>query len=796
DGELRHAARAGASSARSGEVALGCRRGRWRPTGAAGRGRACAAALARGRRWPPPGRCPGPRGRRSRAGPGIPRAVAPAARAGHRSARQGRARSWSAGASRTSRGSGRCSPVRCRWTAGSSRARGAPRGCRARSGTSCRRGRRSSGRCCRRRCRTAPSRHTRGPSRGRAARCSGSPPGSPRRRGARAVSPRRAGAGHGWSACAKSRTVAGYHGRLAARTGDRHARPDHSFARFGFRSGRHQDQRAGRLGRGDGLAHAAAGFPRARRPRLRRGGGAARGATVRGHRRMRGAAGAGGFQHGRIRLRAGLAGSAGRGAVPARHAAGGPRLRAGARASGQRAHAADPRLARRAVSGGRRAGLRRASPAAPAAAGRRPSAAGQHGHDRRAVRHPAGSTGMSRWFATCPKGMEYLLRDELVQLGATEVREALAGVHFEGPLTTAYRACLWSRLASRILLPLAEFDAATDDALYAGVQAIDWSTHLAAHATLAVDAHTALSKLTHSQFIAQRVKDAVVDQFRQQGGTRPGVDTDEPDVRLNLRLKRDRATLSLDLAGSPLHRRGWREVQGEAPLKENLAAAMLLRARWPEVYAQGGALLDPMCGSGTLLVEGALMAADVAPGWRRDYYGFLGWQQHDLALWRSLLDEARQRAETGLKSLRPCFFGSDADPRMVQTAKRNAQEAGVAGFLTLEKRDVAHVEPPAGVERGLVITNPPYGERLGERAQMPALYHALGERLRTQFPGWRAAVLAGDAELGRALGLHAEKKYALYNGALETQLLTFEIRARDAAPREPKPLSAGAQMLK
>src|SRR6185437_6879197 len=166
---------------------------------------------------------------------------------------------------------------------------------------------------------------------------------------------------------------------------------------------------------------------------------------------------------------------------------------------------------------------------------------GQHGHDRRAVRHPAGGAGMSRWFATCPKGMEYLLRDELVQLGATEVREALAGVHLEGPLETAYRACLWSRLASRILLPLAEFDAATDEALYAGVQAIDWSTHLAAHATLAVDAHTALSKLTHSQFIAQRVKDAVVDQFRQQGGTRPGVDTDEPDVRLRHRADRGRA---------------------------------------------------------------------------------------------------------------------------------------------------------------------------------------------------------------------------------------------------------------
>ena len=403
---------------------------------------------------------------------------------------------------------------------------------------------------------------------------------------------------------------------------------------------------------------------------------------------------------------------------------------------------------------------------------------------------------MSHYFATCPKGLEYLLRDELIAIGASDVREALAGAHFSGTLETAYRACLWSRMASRILLPLAEFDAADDDALYRGVQDIDWSQHLAAHATFSVDAGTAMSKLTHSQYIGLRVKDAVVDQFRQRDGVRPGIDTDEPDIRINLRLRRDRATLSLDLAGSPLHRRGWREVQGEAPLKENLAAAMLLRARWPEVYAAGGALLDPMCGSGTLLIEGALMAADVAPGLRREYFGFLGWQQHDIALWRGLLDEAKQRADAGLRGLRSVFFGSDADPRMVQTAKRNAQEAGVAGFFTLDKQDMTHAAPPPGVDYGLVITNPPYGERLGERAEMPKLYRTLGGALRERFSGWRAAVLAGDVDLGRAMQLHADKRYALYNGALETVLLTFDLGKREEAPREPKPLSAGAQMLK
>ncbi|MEO8747419.1 MAG: bifunctional 23S rRNA (guanine(2069)-N(7))-methyltransferase RlmK/23S rRNA (guanine(2445)-N(2))-methyltransferase RlmL [Rhodanobacter sp.] len=403
---------------------------------------------------------------------------------------------------------------------------------------------------------------------------------------------------------------------------------------------------------------------------------------------------------------------------------------------------------------------------------------------------------MSDYFATCPKGLEYLLRDELAGLGAEGVHEALAGVYFSGSLEIAYKACLWSRLASRILLPLGEFDAADDEALYRGIQAIDWSTHLEARATLAVDAGTALSKLTHSQFIAQRVKDAVVDQFRQSTGERPDIDLEEPDIRINLHLRQDRATVSLDLAGSPLHRRGWRKTQGEAPLKENLAVAMLLRARWPEVYAAGGALLDPMCGSGTLLVEGALLAADVAPGLQRTYFGLLGWRQHDRALWEGLLTEARQRAERGLRALRSAFFGSDSDPRMIQAATHNAQVAGVAGFFTLQRQEVAYAAPPPGADSGLLITNPPYGERLGDRAGMPELYRTLGDALRARFTGWHAAVLAGDVELGRALRLRPDKRYVLYNGALKTVLLTFDIHAREETPRALKPLSAGAGMLK
>lgn len=401
---------------------------------------------------------------------------------------------------------------------------------------------------------------------------------------------------------------------------------------------------------------------------------------------------------------------------------------------------------------------------------------------------------MSTYFATCAKGLEYLLRDELVALGAADVHEALAGVHFSGDLETAYRACLGSRLASRILLPLTTFDAADDAALFAGVSAIDWREHMAVTSTLAVDAVCVQSHLQHSRFVALRVKDAIVDQFRARDGERPSVDPAQPDLRLNLHLKRDRATLSVDLAGVPLHRRGWRGATGDAPLKEDLAAAILLRSHWPDVYAGGGSLVDPMCGSATLLIEAALMAAGVAPGLHREYFGLLGWHGHDASLWQRLRDEARARGDAGLRDLRPVFFGSDVDGAALAAAKRNAQAAGVAGFVQIARQDVAHVQAPPGDARGLVVCNPPYGERLGDRADLPALYRTLGQNLSTVFAHWRAAVITSDRELGHALGLHAEKHYKLFNGALECILLLFDLSPK--VPRAATPLSAGGEMLK
>ena len=404
---------------------------------------------------------------------------------------------------------------------------------------------------------------------------------------------------------------------------------------------------------------------------------------------------------------------------------------------------------------------------------------------------------MVQFFATCPKGLEYLLRDELVALGASEVHEALSGVHFSGDLVDGYRACLWSRLASRVLMPLAEFAAADEDALYDGVQQIDWSQHLAEEGTLAVDAISNASQMRHTRYLAQKVKDAVVDQFRDRSGNRPGVDLEHPSIRLNLLLRKDRALLSLDLSGTPLHRRGYRVGQGEAPLKENLACAMLLRATWPEIFAAGGTLVDPMCGSGTLLIEGALMAADVAPGLKREYFGFLGWLGHDALAWDGLLAEARNRADEGLRKLPAVFHGNDQDPHVLNDARRNAQQAGVSGFMHLERHSIEHLQKPADAgDRGLIICNPPYGERIGQQDELAPTYRAIGERALAGFDGWRLAVITSDEDLGRAIGLRAHKRYVLYNGALECRLLLFDIGGQ-AAPRvvEEKPLSAGAEAV-
>ncbi len=377
------------------------------------------------------------------------------------------------------------------------------------------------------------------------------------------------------------------------------------------------------------------------------------------------------------------------------------------------------------------------------------------------------------YFATAARGLEPLLATELSSFGAQEIVEAIGGVHFTGPLKVALQACLWSRLASRILAPIAEFEANDTDQLYEGVLQIDWRRHLDVSSSLAVDAHVSQSKIDHSRYALLRVKDAVVDQFRDRCGERPNIDALQPDLRLNLYLFRNRATLSVDLSGSSLHKRGYRSDGLSAPLKENLAAAILLSCNWPEIHAAGGAFVDPMCGSGTLPLEAALIASDCAPGLKRDYYGFLGWKQFDGQHWDDLLKEAAERKSAGLERKQPTIVGYDENTRAIRQAWEHARAAGVDRWLHFERREMEMVEPPAG-NAGLLVTNPPYGERLGELSELPPLYNRLGEKM-IQFSGWQAGVITSEVELGRAIGLRAHRRTPLYNGALKCQLLHFEL---------------------
>jgi 23S rRNA (guanine2445-N2)-methyltransferase / 23S rRNA (guanine2069-N7)-methyltransferase len=399
------------------------------------------------------------------------------------------------------------------------------------------------------------------------------------------------------------------------------------------------------------------------------------------------------------------------------------------------------------------------------------------------------------YFATCAKGLEYLLVDELKSIGATMAREALAGVHFEGDARFGLRACLWSRLASRILLPLSTFPAPDAQALYEGVAAIDWTTHLAPDRSFAIDANARASNINQGMFAAQRAKDAIVDQLRANFGQRPDIDNDRPDVRLNLRLVRNQAILSIDLSGEPLHRRGWRQGQGEAPLKETIAAAMLLRAGWPAVAADAGHLFDPFCGVGTIVIEGAWMAADIAPGILRESSGCRGWLGFDAVAWASLHAEAKMRRLAGLAGMRSRLVGSDLKTGLVAQATEHARVAGVDEFVSFAPgnalRRAAPIPSPA-----LIVSNLPFGARLGNDESTAVLYREFGVVLRERYPDACAALLTLADGRGRQLGLRASRRYAVNNGALACELLLIDpASSRPTVLPVERPLNDGARMV-
>ena len=383
----------------------------------------------------------------------------------------------------------------------------------------------------------------------------------------------------------------------------------------------------------------------------------------------------------------------------------------------------------------------------------------------------------NQWFAACPKVLENLLAAELETLGADSTRETVAGVYFHGPSAIGYRACLWSRLANRILRPVATVEARDGDQLYQQLKCIDWSALFGPGQTFAIDFSGQSNSIRNTQFGAQRSKDAIVDWFMDKLGQRPGVERRQPDIRLNIRLSKGRAVISVDYSGGSLHQRGYRQQAGAAPLKENLAAAILLRADWPGMAARGGALIDPMCGSATLLLEGAMMAADIAPGLSRRQFGFEKLKDHNETQWKAMLADARGRAERGKAAQLPEMRGYDADPRVIRRAEENIARAGLQQHVRVSCKPLAELRKPTHkpLPHGLLVSNPPYGERLGEKESLKYLYRELGEMMVREFPDWEAALLTSDLDLGRATGLRSHKRYTLYNGALETQLLLFQL---------------------
>lgn len=390
------------------------------------------------------------------------------------------------------------------------------------------------------------------------------------------------------------------------------------------------------------------------------------------------------------------------------------------------------------------------------------------------VRRKPPARAERRFFATAARGLEPLVADELRALGAKDVKEERGGASFGGPLSTAYRACLWLRTANRVLLPLARFPAPDADQLYTAVTRMPWENDLSPDGTLAVDFTGGSEKIIHTGFGAQRVKDAIVDRLRERFGRRPSVNLEQPNLRINVHLHREIATVSLDLSGDSLHQRGYRTASVLAPLKENLAAALLLKCGWPDIAKNGDAFVDPMCGSGTLAIEAALIAGDVAPGLLRNRWGFSGWLRHDAQLWEHLLQEARKRSATGREKI-PAIFGFDNDAKAIAASFANAERAGVKDAVQFECRALADNRLQAELTPGLVVTNPPYGERLGEMEKLGPLYTELGSWLKNNCSGWQAGVIAGNPGLAKQMRIRARKINTFYNGALECKLLQFSI---------------------
>lgn len=374
---------------------------------------------------------------------------------------------------------------------------------------------------------------------------------------------------------------------------------------------------------------------------------------------------------------------------------------------------------------------------------------------------------IEQFFATCPRGLENALAEELLELGAENVEKTGGGVGFHGPMTLCYAANLHSRLATRILLRVSAGRYQNEEDVYQGALAVFWHKWFAASRTIAVKVVAQDSPLKSLNFITLRIKDAVCDRFVEETGARPSVQTLHPDIRIRAFLTRDRYTLYLDTSGESLYKRGLRKQSGLAPINENLAAGILKLSGWKP----GEALYDPMCGSGTFLMEAAQMALNIAPGLGRDF-AFERMLRMDAKAWARMKAEAEQACQP----VRPLpIYGSDVMGGSLRDADSNLKAAGLREAVTLSKADILDIEPPA--ESGVVVMNPPYGVRLGEEEELAALYPKLGDVLKRKFANWRAYIISADANLPKLIRLSASRKTPLFNGALECRLYEYKLVA-------------------
>jgi len=395
------------------------------------------------------------------------------------------------------------------------------------------------------------------------------------------------------------------------------------------------------------------------------------------------------------------------------------------------------------------------------------------------------------FFATAPKYTEQLLLNEIKTLGAEDARETVGGVNFSGPLELAYKVCLWSRIANRVLLQLHKSKIASADDLYEACYSINWNEHFNPEQSFVIDLNASGSVITHSQFGAQKCKDAIVDQFNHEFGSRPNVDKLNPSIRINVHIKNQATNIALDLSGHSLHQRGYRKHNVTAPLKENLAVALLMRSGWTNTKDIISPLIDPMCGSGTILIEAALMATNTAPGLLRTDFGFNDWKQHSKDLWEQLRKQAIQQQCSPTNLL---LLGFDVDPGAIEAALQNSELAGVSHLITYKQQEMTELRNDNFGAHGYLVTNPPYGERLSDNEKLQPLYEIFGKKLKQEFTGWHASLITSDVALAKAMHLYARRKNKIYNGNLLCTIYHFELDDQDSRKTAVTRLPASSEI--